>query len=150
MDLRQRIAAAFDGVERPPDDALLHPQCRDDGDLQVLYGVRDWRELTGEQVVAEYAALAFLSPAGFRHFLPAYLLWVLRHPDSGEAVVDSTVWAFHVEMYDEGLRPFVASKPSLLDDGQWAVVLDWLAAMAAAGHPDAAAAAAYWRSQRGR
>ena len=36
-------------------------------------------------------ALAFLSPAGFRHFAAAYLSWVARNPDSGEAVVDSRV-----------------------------------------------------------
>ena len=32
-----------------------------------------WRELTDAQVEREYAALSFLSPAGYRHFIPAYL-----------------------------------------------------------------------------
>lgn len=134
-----QVAAAFADVPRPSNAELLHPECADDMDLEVLHDVADWRELRWEQVVAGYSALAFLSPAGFRHFIPAYLIGVLRHPDSSEAVVDSTVWAFHPEMYDDALRPFVRSKWALLDADQRAAVATFLDAMTD-HHPDAAAA----------
>jgi hypothetical protein len=59
-------------------------------------------------------------------------------------VVDSTVWAFHVELYREELRPFVRSKWSLLDTGQRDAVRAFLEAMVGY-HQDAGRALAYWR-----
>jgi hypothetical protein len=139
-----QVEQAFADVARPIDADLLHPDCHDDMDLVALYGVPHWRDLDGDHVIGGYSALAFLSPVGFRHFIPAYLIWVLRHPTSAEAVVDSTVWAFHAEMYDEGLRPFVRSKWSLLDASQRAAVGAFLTAMTE-HQPDAGAASAAWR-----
>jgi hypothetical protein len=80
--LRQ-IEEAFAEAPRPPNEDLLHPNCFDDNDVAALYEIRHWREMSDVMVENEYAAPAFLSPAGFRHFLPAYLAWVLRLPDSG-------------------------------------------------------------------
>jgi hypothetical protein len=139
-----RIETAFDDAPRPSNDALLHPECHDDMDLEGLRTVDHWRRLPDELVVSEYAALAFLSPAGFRHFIPAYMIWVLRHPMSNEAVVDSTVWAFHAELYNEGLRPFVRSKWSLLDSEQRDAVMAFLEVMVGY-HADAERALAHWR-----
>lgn len=140
-----QVEAAFADVPRPTNADLLHPNCADDMDIEHLYAVTDWRALTGDEVVGGYAALGFLSAAGFRHFVPAYLLWVLAHPESGEAVVDSTVWAFHAEMYTESLRPFVRSKWALLDPPQRHAVSAFLVAMTP-HHTDAAAALAAWRA----
>jgi uncharacterized protein DUF6714 len=140
-----RVEAAFAGVSRPTNADLLHPDCADDMDIEHLYAVTDWRALAGEEVIGGYAALAFLSAAGFRHFVPAYLLWVLADPESGEAVVDSTVWAFHAEMYPESLRPFVRSKWALLDPAQRDAVAVFLEAMTP-HHADAGAALAAWRA----
>jgi len=67
--LRQ-IERAFADPPRPADDELLHPDARDDNDIKSLYGVTRWRDLSDEAVEYEYAALFFLGPAGFRHFLP--------------------------------------------------------------------------------
>jgi hypothetical protein len=58
--------------------------------------------------------------------------------------VDSTVWAFHVELYREELRPFVRSKWSLLDTEQRDAVSAFLEAMADY-HQDAERALADWR-----
>jgi hypothetical protein len=140
-----RVEAAFAEAPRPTNTNLLHPDCADDMDIEHLYGVADWRRLGDREIVGGYAALAFLSPAGFRHFVPAYLRWVLRNPDSAEAVVDSTVWAFHADMYDESLRPFVRSKWELLDSPQRGAVAAFLEAMAP-HQPDAGAVLAAWRA----
>jgi hypothetical protein len=45
----------------------------DDNDIARLYPVAHWRELPDELVESEYAAPSFLSPEGFRHFIPAYM-----------------------------------------------------------------------------
>jgi hypothetical protein len=142
-DVITHIETAFDDVPRPSNDALLHPECHDDMDLEGLRTVDHWRRLPDDLAVSEYAALAFLSPAGFRHFIPAYMILVLRHPMSNEAVVDSTVWAFDAELYNQGLRQFVRSKWSLLDSEQRDAVAAFLEAMVDY-HADAERALAHW------
>jgi hypothetical protein len=137
------IHLAFATDRRPPDKALLHPDCHDDMDLQCLYEIDHWSEVPDDVVVTEYAALAFLSGEGFRHFIPAYLTWVLRHPDAGEAVVDATIWAFLPELHGAALLPFVRSKWDALDGSQRTAVTAFLHAMRD-HHPDAEAALSAW------
>jgi hypothetical protein len=48
---------------------------------------------------SEYAALSFLSPAGFRHFIPAYMRFTLRRLGSGAAAVNSTIWSLSPDFY---------------------------------------------------
>lgn len=139
----ERIHRAFAADRRPPDSALLHPDCHDDMDLQRLYEVAHWSKVPDEVVVSEYAALAFLSAEGFRHFIPAYLTWVLRHPDAGAAVVAATIWAFLPELHGGALVPFVRSKWDALDGSQRAAVTAFLQAMRD-HHPDAEAALSAW------
>jgi hypothetical protein len=145
--LLARIDAAFADATRPPDDALLHPQCSDDNDIKSLYGVPHWRELTEAAIEYEYAALFFLSPAGFRHFLPAYMTYALRHPRSDQAVIGSTVFALRPA--DGDLRDFSLSKFTLFDAPQRAAVVAFLEVLATRDDPadtTVAEAMAYWRS----
>jgi hypothetical protein len=128
-EVLSQIDKAFADAPRPADDALLHPDARDDSDIQALIGVEHWRSLPEDSVEYEYSALAFLGPAGFRHFLPAYMSWVLRHPDSGAAVVGSTIMAL-TPTADESLRAFMLSKYTLLDSAQRAAIVSFLRVMA--------------------
>ncbi|MGH2808724.1 MAG: DUF6714 family protein [Actinomycetota bacterium] len=147
MDRDQAIALierAFAAVERPTNAELLHPQSADDMDIEPLYDIVRWEDMTDADVIYNYSALAFLSPEGFRYFIPAYLIYALRNPESPEAVVDSTIWSFYPDMYEENLRDFVASKFSLLDDAQRQAVDAFLEAMAPFEN-DAAQALDYWR-----
>ena len=138
-----QIERAFADPPRPADDQLLHPDARDDNDIESLYGVAHWHDLSDEAVEFEYAALFFLGPAGFRHFLPAYMSFGLRHQDSGAAVVGSTVYALTPAQGD--LRDFSMSKFALFDEAQRKAVLAFLEAMA--GHEDVDEALEYWRSE---
>jgi hypothetical protein len=122
-DVIGQIERAFRDTPRPADDELLHPDARDDNEY-------------------EYAALFFLGPAGFRHFLPAYMSFALRHQDSGAAVVGSTVYALTPAQGD--LRDFSASKFALFDHAQSTTVLAFLEAMA--GQEDVDEALEHWRS----
>jgi hypothetical protein len=143
-DIITQIEEAFAAAPRPPNAELLHPQCHDDMDLVGLHPVDHWTRLSDALVVSEYAALAFMSPAAFRHFVPAYMIWVLRHPTSPTAVVDATVWAFYPELYSDDLRPFVRSKWSLLDASQRRAVRAFLEALSDE-HDDAGPALTHWR-----
>jgi hypothetical protein len=143
------IEAAFAGAPRPPDAELLHERCFDDNDIVALYGVPHWHELDDATVEREYAALSFLSPAGFRHFIPAYLSFALRHLGSGAAAVDSTIWSLAPVFYeDAGLKDFVVSKLASLTDSQRAAVVAFLEAVRELGDEyladQATQALSYW------
>ena len=137
------IEAAFADAPRPPDGDLLHERCSDDNDIAALYGVAHWRELDDATVEREYAALSFLSPAGFRHFIPAYLIFALRHLDTGAAAVDSTIWSLAPDRYDEPeLCAFARSKLELLDERQLAATVAFLETVRDIGDEYVAAEAA--------
>ena len=144
------IEAAFADAPRPDDAALLHERCFDDNDIAALYGVPHWRELDDATVEREYAALSFLSPAGFRHFIPAYLSFALRHLDSGAAAVDSTIWSLSPPRYDDpGLQEFTVSKFEVLDERQREAAVAFLDAVRELGDDHVAAEAelalTWWR-----
>lgn len=136
-----QIEHVFDSAPRPDDEALLHAESHDDMDIVALYDYAHWRDIPDDVIEQEYAALFFLSPGGFRHFLPAYLSWVLRHPDSGAAVIESTLIAL-----DPAYSPtetFSLSKYSLLNTAQREAVIAFLDAIAP--HEDVSGPLAYWQ-----
>ena len=139
----EQVQRAFANVERPSNDELLHPESADDMDLEPLYEIERWEDMTDADIENTYSALAFLSPEGFRYFIPAYLIYCLKDPESPAAVVDSTIWSFMPEMYEESLRKYVASKYSLFDRAQREAVGWFLEAMFP-HHPDAPKALQGW------
>ena len=147
------IESAFVDAPRPSDRELLHERCFDDTDIVALYGVAHWRELDDATVEREYAALSFLSPAGFRHFIPAYLGFALRHLDTGAAAVDSPIWSLSPLRYeDPDLQVFTVSKLEALDDRQRAAAVAFLEAVRELGDDHVAAEAelalSWWRPER--
>jgi hypothetical protein len=124
------IDAAFASAPRPADDALLHADCCDDGDIAALYEFAHWRDVPDDVVANEYAALSFLGPAGYRHFIAAYMSFSLRHLGAGYSAVDSTIWSLTAsEWEDETADGFRRSKWSLFDDAQRAAVVSFLDAV---------------------
>lgn len=141
-----RIEAAFAAVPRPANDELLHSDSFDDMDLESLYPIESWREMTDDDVINSYAAPSFLSPAGFRHFLPAYMRFALRNPDSSEAVVSATIWGLDPSMYSERIAAYARSKYVLLDNEQRAAIVAFLEAMTESSYgEDAVRALREWR-----
>jgi hypothetical protein len=147
-----QIESAFGDAPRPSNDDLLHERCMDDNDIVHLYPVAHWLEMPDELVESEYAALSFLSPDGFRHFIPAYMGFTLRHLTSGAAAVDSTIWSLAPVFYaDAGLQDFVVSKLASLTEGQRAAVIAFLEAIRELGDDyvadQAGQALTYWRER---
>lgn len=120
------IRLAFDGVARPSNADLLHPDCRDDGDLESLYGVGHWHEIADADTAPDYAALHFLSPPGFCHFLPGYMEWSLRHPRDPSIVHDTIAFVLDPDNAGPGLADFVSSKWSTFDRAQRQAVAAYL------------------------
>ena len=145
-----QIDAAFGEAPRPPDDELLHEQCMDDNDIVRLYPVSHWREMPDDLVETEYAALSFLSPDGFRHFIPAYMGFTLRRLDSGAAAVDSTIWSLAPVFYeDAAIQDFAVSKFGSFSADQRAAVIAFLEAVIELGDDyvgeQAGKALSWWR-----
>jgi hypothetical protein len=105
-----RIERVFTDVPRPRNDELLHPACADDGDIRELSRYARWQDVPDAVVEREYAALSFLSAEGFRHFLPAYLRFVLRNDDLGQAAIGSTLAALDPGRFGSELEAFQRSK----------------------------------------
>jgi hypothetical protein len=140
-DTIKKIEKAFLEAPKPLDTSLLHWDCHDDSDIASLYGVPHWLDLSDEAILSDYAALFFLSPAAFRHFLPAYMVWILLNPESSAAVVDHTIAALTPAEGD--LRAFSLSKFTLMDDAQRAAIFAFLNDM---NHrDDVQIALDYWR-----
>ena len=146
-----QIEEAFADAPRPPNEGLLHELCMDDNDLIYLYEVERWRDMPDELVESEYAALSFLSPDGFRHFIPAYMGFTLRRLDSGAAAVDSTIWSLAPVFYeDTAIKDFTVSKFASFTDSQRAAVMAFLEAVIETGDDyvadQAAKALSWWRA----
>jgi hypothetical protein len=145
-----QIEQAFEDAPRPSNDGLLHERCMDDNDIVRLYPVAHWRDMPDELVESEYAALSFLSPDGFRHFIPAYMGFTLRRLGSGAAAVDSTIWSLAPVFYDDpGIQDFVVSKLATLTESQRDAVVAFLDAVGELGDDyvadQATQALSYWR-----
>lgn len=130
------VERAFREISRPSNEALLHPDCLDANDLVPLYAFASWRDMTDADVIGNYAAPSFLSPAGFRFFLAAYLSYALRNPNRPEACVSTTIWHLDPTLYDEKIAAFTRSKFAELDDGQRAAVIAFLEAMRSSDYAD--------------
>jgi hypothetical protein len=147
-----QIELAFRDAPRPSNEELLHERCMDDNDITALYPIAHWREMPDDRVESEYAALSFLSPDGFRHFIPAYMGFTLRHLDSGAAAVDSTIWSLAPVFYnDAGLQHFAVSKFATLTEAQREAVIEFLEVVCELGDEyvagQAAKALGWWRAE---
>ena len=74
--LVEQIRAAFRG-NRFPGDAFLQGSfdgCEPYDEVSQFHGRDDWTALEPEFLDARYCALSFFSEAGFRFFLPAYVV----------------------------------------------------------------------------
>ena len=139
------VERAFADVPRPSNDELLHPRCADDGDIQALYPIARWQDMPDEVVEREYAALSFLSADAFRHFLPTYLLFVLRHEDEGQAVIGSTLAALDPARYSEDLEAFQRSKYVSLTAQERDAIAAFVRVMA--DHEEIGGAAGEWAAE---
>ncbi|MFI5330855.1 MAG: DUF6714 family protein [Desulfobaccales bacterium] len=71
-----QIRQAFGGNEYPGDGYLQGSRegCEPDEEVGPFVGRRNWQKLAPEFLDGHYAAPSFFSEAGFRFFLPAYLV----------------------------------------------------------------------------
>ncbi|WP_193366904.1 DUF6714 family protein [Pelagibius marinus] len=143
----EEIEAAFGDLAPPGDDALLHPRCMDDNDIAEFYGAPRWQDLPGDFLVRNYAAPSFFSAEGFRYYLPAFMVWSLKHAESPEYLAEATLRAFDPGEAEAPLHDFAVSKFALFDTAQRRAVAAFLEAFRGEGELGEIAEAAlkYWK-----
>lgn len=81
----------FSGTPRPLDHEIGHDLARDDVDVIALFRFSHWSEIDHGTLEREWAAIYSMSPAGFRHFIPAYMTFSLSYAGQGSAAEESTI-----------------------------------------------------------
>lgn len=76
----EQIEKAFGANPYPGDNFLQgsYEGCEPHEEIRAFIGKTDWRKLDSELLDRHYCALSFFSEAGFRFFLPSYLIADLR------------------------------------------------------------------------
>ncbi len=77
--LKARVAAAFADVPPPPEGGLVSHPCEECAGVARSFAGLRWGEAGAEVLEENYDKLPLFTPAAFRHFLPAYLLYSLEH-----------------------------------------------------------------------
>ncbi|MEM8502064.1 MAG: DUF6714 family protein [Cyanobacteria bacterium P01_D01_bin.1] len=97
LALIQEITAAFDGVAREDGVTLHEATVLDDyggpeerAKARAQDTEKRWQEVPERDIRCEDAVLSFLDAKGFRYYIPAYMIWYLRHID-GEGIARSSM-----------------------------------------------------------
>lgn len=100
-----------------------------------------WDRVPDQDIEECTTALSHLDPQGWRYYIPAYMVWSLRHFREGSIVSDATIYTLDVYGGDSALRQHSMSRFQLLDEAQSRAVYRFLRYMAAHDdHVDAAVA----------
>ena len=134
----EAIRAAFAGVPRGA-ITLHEAEVIDDygsteerQEARRLDSEASWEEVPDEALESCTSALCHLDPKSWRYYIPAYMIWSLRHFRESESIVsDFTIYTFNPYLDDPGLREYVAPRFRLLDGPQSRAVCRYLRYMAA-------------------
>jgi hypothetical protein len=95
---------------------------------------RRWFEYSDFEIEKCVHALCHFDPAGWRHFIPAYMTWTLRHFSRTDLIlVNYTIYSFDPCEHDPYLWPSKLQRFELLNQTQINAVCRFLRFMAA--HP---------------
>ncbi len=111
-----QIRQAFDGNEYPGDGYLQGGRegCEPFEEVGPFVGRADWRNLEPEFLDGHCTALSFFSEAGFRFFLPAYLIADLQ----GQLLTADPVFHLTHGFYDITVESRVTERVFLLKTGK--------------------------------
>lgn len=91
---------------------------------------KSWEEVPDSAVAECPNALSHLDPEGWRYYLPAYMIWSIRHLQRGAMIPDCTIYA--LALHDDAeLRKYMKARFRLLDSAQSRATCLFLRHMAA-------------------
>ncbi len=136
----QAIRSAFHGVALEDGVSMSQARVKDDwGTWEVEAKAREldketgWEEISDEKIEELSDILPFLDSKGFRFYIPAYMIWSLRHPESTSWVRDGTVYSLDdhsgkgsIFEYDESIHKGQIWRFALLSEKQSRAVYEFL------------------------
>ncbi len=90
----KKINESFQSLEYPGDLNIVydntgnHLECME---VQEAFRGKHWSEVNHEVLLRQKAGLFFMTPAAFRFYFPAYLLFVVQAFDQSDALPETTV-----------------------------------------------------------
>ena len=109
-----------------------------------------WDRVPDSHIEECTTALCHLDPAGWKYYVPAYMIWSLQYfRESDSLVPDHTIYTFDPKADDPRLREYAWERHRLLDDAQSRAVCRFLRYMVANdgcvnGRAANAALTSYW------
>jgi hypothetical protein len=101
-DIIEKIQKAFDGVTKPKDITMHVARAIDDylpeNEYEALRKKDDegrWQDIPDEKVKFFNDILPFLTPVGFRYYIPRFMTWTLENYNHSDlAASDYTIYIF--------------------------------------------------------
>jgi len=87
----RQIEAAFADVPYPGREALSNDHCCECAEVSATYAGKRWTEIALADVLAGRET-SLLSPAAWRYYLPALMIWCIRAPDIVDVIQDNLVY----------------------------------------------------------
>lgn len=123
----RQIEAAFAEVPYPGREALFNNHCCECAEVSACYAGKRWTEIALQDVLAGRET-SLLSPAAWRYYLPAVMIWCIRAPDTVDVIQDNLVYQLEPpddqrgvpEWFNERARGFSREQRSAI-----VAYLDW-------------------------
>ena len=101
-ELQQKILRAFANVPYPEGKVAPH-ECDECHEVIELFADLDWKPINPEIIEEHHGSMSLFSPEAFNYFLPAYLIYSLKHFSEDDTVCEFTIYALtpNIEMIEE-------------------------------------------------
>ena len=87
----RQIQEAFAATELPPPETMINNHCCECADVSAAFAGKRWPEVTLDDVMRG-REIALLTPAAWRYYLPAFLTWTIRAPETVDVLQDNLVY----------------------------------------------------------
>lgn len=124
-EIIQQITAAFADVTYPGPEALFNRHCCECAEVSASYVNKPWTEITLEDVLAGRET-ALLSPAAWRYYLPAVMIWCVRAPDAVDVIEDNLVYQLEPPDEHRGVPDWFTERATGFSPEQRAAIVAYL------------------------
>ncbi len=81
-NLQFKIETAFSDVAPPASNNIIEHECQECRDVERNFRNQSWRNIEPEKIKWAYDKLPLFTPEAYIYFLPAFMLYSLREPES--------------------------------------------------------------------
>lgn len=99
--MQAAIVAAFGGLRRPSAERIALHECEECAEVRTAFAQYDWEHVPDEVIEQHKDALPLLSAEAFAYYLPAYLLYGIRHFSPDSAATELTIYSLAPTAEDE-------------------------------------------------